>query len=126
MEGYISLDTEEVRSLIDNAVQSVIMTTSIELTERRKMKPMRKTLIVRRAMQEAGAGMVYTNLYERCHTVKCYSPQIDDLDYLNSLIQKGMSDAGYTHISWQLKELVRANGRFGKTRSIIVRIPRDL
>jgi len=82
----------------------------------------RPTQIVRSVMRQYGkpSYMIYTNRYEKCRTVKCYSrDSAHDLimDIRQTLIKSGVNDFSIKTIP------ARVWGRMGSLQSLIVRIP---
>ena len=80
---------------------------------------MRPTLIVRQVMQQHGKRFVYTNLYDECHTVKCYQ-SIND-DEMISDIKRALDRNKVEHT---IKKRTNSGSAWRGLRSIIVRIPK--
>lgn len=81
---------------------------------------LRPTLIVRKIMQQAGNGRVFTNLYDNCRTVKCYADRGGDNKEMIKKIDDTLNNMGVEH---SIK--IRAPDAWAgeKIPSIIVRLP---
>ena len=84
----------------------------------------RPTQIVRSVMRRYGkkSYMIYTNAYEKCRTVKCYSR--DSALELIGDIRTALCKAGVTKFSIKTIPSSQWMGRCSGLSSLIVRIPR--